>query len=157
MYCRNCANEVNDKAVACPKCGVNPHNEKKFCPSCGTETNANQVMCTKCGVSLIGTSSLAPAQDNSKTVAIVAHLTLVGWIVAIVLNSQNKTELGSFYLRQMLGLFIFSFIWIIPILGWIIGLLIFVLWIISFVNSLSGKMVPVPVVGAMFQRWFNGI
>ena len=64
MHCRNCGNEVNEKAVACPKCGVNPRSEKNFCPDCGTETKTNQVVCIKCGVSLadksfsIDTSSL---------------------------------------------------------------------------------------------------
>lgn len=55
MYCRNCGNEVSDKAVACPKCGVNPKTEKAFCSSCGVATNDNQVACTQCGVSLAGT------------------------------------------------------------------------------------------------------
>lgn len=54
MYCRNCGTEVNDKAVACPKCGVPPRLEKKFCPSCGTATNPNQIACTKCGSELSG-------------------------------------------------------------------------------------------------------
>lgn len=63
MYCRNCGNEVHDKAVACPKCGVNPRLEKKFCPSCRAETNANQVMCTNCGVSF--SSSAFPFDTSS--------------------------------------------------------------------------------------------
>ncbi|MEX6688179.1 zinc ribbon domain-containing protein [Danxiaibacter flavus] len=52
MYCRNCGNEVSDKAIACPKCGVNPRTEKSFCPSCGSPTASNQVMCTKCNAAL---------------------------------------------------------------------------------------------------------
>jgi hypothetical protein len=52
MYCRNCGNEVHEKAVACPKCGVNPRTEKKFCPNCGKPTAENQVLCVNCGVSL---------------------------------------------------------------------------------------------------------
>jgi hypothetical protein len=52
MYCRNCGNEVNEKAVACPKCGFNPRSEKKFCPDCGVDTDPKQVVCIKCGISL---------------------------------------------------------------------------------------------------------
>ena len=59
MFCRNCSNEVNDKAIACPQCGVNPRSEKKFCPSCGTATQPNQVLCTNCGVSLASTNPLS--------------------------------------------------------------------------------------------------
>ncbi len=43
----------------------------------------------------------APGED--KTVAIVAYLTLIGFIIAIILNGQKKTALGAFHLRQMLG------------------------------------------------------
>jgi hypothetical protein len=71
MYCRNCSNEVNEKAIGCPKCGMDPRKAKNFCPSCGNATVENQVMCTKCGVALankglsIDTGSL-PKFDASK-------------------------------------------------------------------------------------------
>jgi len=52
MYCRNCGKEVDDKAVACPGCGVPPRLERKFCFNCGTATQPNQAICTKCGVAL---------------------------------------------------------------------------------------------------------
>jgi len=57
MYCRNCGNEVNEKAVACTNCGFNPLTEKKFCHECGVETNEKQVVCVKCGVSLEDTTT----------------------------------------------------------------------------------------------------
>lgn len=60
MYCRNCGNEVNEKAIGCPKCGLDPRTEKNFCPGCGTTTNPNQVVCVQCGISL-GKQSLRPA------------------------------------------------------------------------------------------------
>lgn len=52
MFCKNCGNDVNEKAVACPKCGVNPRSEKNFCQHCGEATNPKQVVCVKCGLSL---------------------------------------------------------------------------------------------------------
>ena len=54
MYCRNCGKEVNDKAVACPACGVPPRTEKKFCHNCGCDTQSIQAICVKCGVNLAG-------------------------------------------------------------------------------------------------------
>lgn len=71
MYCRNCGKEVNEKAIACPSCGVPPRVEKKFCHNCGVETQGNQILCVKCGVSLSGTSS-----GKSKIAAGVLALTL---------------------------------------------------------------------------------
>ena len=49
---------------------------------------------------------------DGKTKAIVAHITLIGWIIALVLNSQQKDEYASFYIRQMLELIILKAIFI---------------------------------------------
>lgn len=92
---------------------------------------------------------------DGKTKAIVAHITLIGWIIALVLNSQEKDEFASFYIRQMLGLIILSFVTIIPILGWIIGIAILVLWILSLIGAASGEMKLTPIVGQYFQDWFK--
>ena len=48
--------------------------------------------------------------SDGKNVAIISHLWLLGWIIALVMNSTNKTEIGSFYIRQMLGLALLSFL-----------------------------------------------
>lgn len=53
MFCRNCGSEVQGFAVACMKCGCNPHTGKAFCPNCGAHVNENQVVCVKCGGSLV--------------------------------------------------------------------------------------------------------
>lgn len=94
---------------------------------------------------------------DGKTKAIVAHLTLIGWIIALVLNSQQKDEFASFYIRQMLGLIILNFVWIIPILGWIVGIVVLVLWILSIIGAASGEQKPTPVVGQYFQDWFKSL
>ena len=61
-YCTNCGNEVHERAVACPKCGVPPQLEKNHCNNCGEKLqNPNQVLCTKCGVSIGKTEQTTPA------------------------------------------------------------------------------------------------
>jgi len=77
MYCTNCGQQVDDKAIACPKCGVPPLMEKKFCHNCGTATQANQIICVKCGVSL-GKSG-AGAGGKNRIVAGVLGI-LLGWL-----------------------------------------------------------------------------
>ncbi|HLF63338.1 MAG TPA: hypothetical protein VI603_06285 [Saprospiraceae bacterium] len=94
---------------------------------------------------------------DGKTKAIVAHITLIGWIVALVLNSQQKDEFASFYIRQMLGLIILNFVWIIPILGWIVGIIVLVLWVLSIIGAASGEQKLTPVVGQYFQDWFKAL
>jgi hypothetical protein len=52
MYCRNCGNEVSEKAVMCVSCGTPPKAGDRYCHNCKAETNANSTICMKCGVSL---------------------------------------------------------------------------------------------------------
>ena len=95
--------------------------------------------------------------SDGKTIAIIAHLTIIGFIIALVMNSSNRTEFGSFYIRQTLGIFLLSLVWIIPVIGWIAGLLVFVLWIVSLVGALGGNQKPVFLLGDQFQDWFKSI
>ncbi|MFD2822341.1 YtxH domain-containing protein [Lacinutrix iliipiscaria] len=97
--------------------------------------------------------------SDGKNVAIIAHITIIGWVIALVMNSgDKKTELGSFYIRQMLGLGLCSLILsFIPAIGWIISLVFVVLWIISLIGSLSGEKKLTPVLGQYFQDWFKSL
>ncbi|MBK7133567.1 MAG: TM2 domain-containing protein [Bacteroidales bacterium] len=54
MYCRNCGNEVSEKAVMCVSCGTPPKAGDRYCHNCKAETNASSTICMKCGVSLKG-------------------------------------------------------------------------------------------------------
>jgi uncharacterized membrane protein len=100
---------------------------------------------------------------DDKTKSIVAHITLIGWIIALVMNQSDKGPNTSFYLRQNLGLMILALagsilgIAIYPLISTIIGIAVLVLWILSLIGSLSGEQKPSPVVGDMFQSWFKGI
>jgi TM2 domain-containing membrane protein YozV len=58
MYCRNCGNEVSEKAVMCVACGTPPKAGKKYCYNCKAETDPNAVICLKCGVSLQDNNSI---------------------------------------------------------------------------------------------------
>ncbi len=114
------------------------------------------------------TSNVAP-QDNGKTVAIVSYLTLIGWIIALILNNGNKTSLGSYHIRQSLMIIICGVVLgilniilgFIPVIGWIIGLVLglglFVLWVIGLVNAINGKEQPIPVIGEKANEMLKGV
>ena len=96
---------------------------------------------------------------DSKTKAIVAHVTVIGWIVALVVNQgENKDEFASFYIRQMLGLIILSVLLsvipIVNIIGWILAV---VLWIMSLLGAAEGTLKPTPLLGEHFQTWFSSL
>ena len=94
---------------------------------------------------------------ESKTIAIIAHLTIIGWIIAFVMNNSNKTEFGSFYVRQVLGIMLLGILSFIPFLGILIGLFSFVLWIVSLIGALGGHQKPVFLLGDKFQEWFKSL
>ena len=51
------------------------------------------------------------ANINDNTVGVIAYITLIGFIIAIVLNSNKEGEekkFGAFHIRQALGLIIFA-------------------------------------------------
>ena len=110
----------------------------------------------------------APAKEDT-TVALLAYITIIGFIIAIVMHSSKKTVLGAFHLRQMLGLIVTGFvIWIpcliisfipfvnfIMLLVWpLLGISLFVLWILGLIAAINGQQKPMPVVGEHYQKWF---
>jgi ElaB/YqjD/DUF883 family membrane-anchored ribosome-binding protein len=98
------------------------------------------------------------ALSDGKNVGIIAHLTIIGWIIALIMNGSNKTEFGSFYIRQMLGLSLIGIVlgWI-PVFNFIAALVLLVAWIMSLISALAGEMKPTFLLGAQFQEWFKGL
>jgi uncharacterized membrane protein len=95
---------------------------------------------------------------DGKTKAIVAHIYWIGWLIALIINSNQKDEITSFYIRQLLGIYLFSlvvtFIPLVNIVGWILA---FIFWILSLVGAINGEMKETPVIGKYFQDWFKGL
>jgi uncharacterized membrane protein len=109
------------------------------------------------------TTPPAAAQGEDKTVPILAYITLLGFIIAIILHGQKKSALGAFHLRQMLGIILMGacnivLVWI-PILGWlamlVLGICAFIMWIMGLIAAINGEMKPAPILGAKFQEWFK--
>lgn len=95
--------------------------------------------------------------NDGKTIALIAHLTLIGWIIAIVMNSNTTSEFASFYIRQVLGLGLCLLVIFIPILGWILSIGVIVLWMMSLIAAAGGEKKLTPVLGPYFQDWFKSL
>jgi uncharacterized membrane protein len=93
---------------------------------------------------------------DQKTTGIVAYLTWIGLLIALVMTKE-KSEYTSFHMRQSLGLCLLSVLGIIPFLGYLIIILVFILWIIAFIGALNGEKKLVPIVGEYFQDWFKSV
>ena len=101
---------------------------------------------------------------NGKTKAIVAHIFWIGWIISLIVNMNDKDELASFYIRQLLGIYLFSLavtitasLVNIPLLSSIGGIITLVFWILSLIGAIQGEKKEVPVVGQYFQEWFKSM
>ncbi len=143
MYCRNCSNEVHDKAIACPKCGVNPRSEKKFCLSCAAETNANQVACTSCGIALASPQfsfdavSLPKVDFNvflkSKTI-LFASIALIGCFLPWI-------KINAFIMVQNLNFFNLSKVVDVVPSSILVSFLLY-LFPLSLVGIIASEFVP---------------
>lgn len=96
--------------------------------------------------------------NDGKNIAIIAHITLIGWIIALVMNNEKKNEYASFYIRQVLGIMLLGLICsFIPIIGWFAWILVLVLWVMSLISALGGEKKPVFLLGTQFQEWFKSL
>ena len=96
-------------------------------------------------------------EDSKLFAFLAAFLSIVGFIIAMVAKKDDKYVMH--YAKQSLVIFVAAVIvavagWIlifIPIIGWIImwalNLIIAILWLFSWIYSLSGEMKEVPLVG----------
>jgi len=134
---------------------------------------------TKNKLTMENTQNQQPAnqQTDGKTIAIVSYLTFIGWIIAIVMHSSNKTAIGAYHIRQSLGLWCFSIalyivlfivqialLAIAPVIGIIFSFLWFIIWIgilvfwiMGLVNAINGNAKPIPLIGGLSEKIFAGI
>ena len=100
-----------------------------------------------------------------KDIAIISYITIVGLIIAFVMNNDKKHPFAYYHIRQVVGLVLTgAAIWvigIIPILGWLIAIigsiLMLIMWISGLINAINGKMQPMPILGKQYAKWFEGI
>ena len=101
--------------------------------------------------------------NNSKALAIITYITLIGWIIAFALNNKQKNALVLYHQRQALGiqLIYFSIAFVISITGLpslqVLFLGVFIYMIIGISNATNQLNKPLPLVGVYFENWFESI
>jgi len=101
--------------------------------------------------------------EAGKTTAIISYITMIGTIIAFVMNNDKKNSFAAFHIRQMIGLSILSLLnsFVISKLSAYaaggVGIVLFVFWIIGFIGAVQGQEKKIPLLGDMFQDWFKGI
>ncbi|HKK73899.1 MAG TPA: hypothetical protein VJ953_02400 [Saprospiraceae bacterium] len=103
---------------------------------------------------------------SPRTIAIISHLTIIGWVFALIKHREDRSQLSAFYLRQTLGITLLgvagtfignSFGSLGGPSSSIIGIAVFVFWIISLIGASNGEEKTVPLLGEYFQDWFKSL
>ena len=100
---------------------------------------------------------MARPSERSHILGIVAYLSLVGWIIALIFNSRRKSRFASFHIRQALLLHIFTLLKVIPVVGWLVAIYGVIFIIVGLIQAIMKKMEPTPLIGVYAQKWFRGI
>ncbi len=109
------------------------------------------------------TETKITVDNEGKNIAIIAYITIIGLIIAFVMNKEKKDPFAAYHIKQSLGLTLtglaLGLIGMIPILGWIINLVgifvLFYMWVVGFMNALNGKERPIPFLGEKYMEWFK--
>lgn len=101
---------------------------------------------------------------DGKLAAIICHFWIVGLVIGFVMNLNKKNYFTSFYLRQMIDMNLAQFLngvvvynYLGDTAGWIVGVLLFIGWLISLFGAFKEEEKLIPYVGEYFQNWFNQI
>jgi uncharacterized membrane protein len=141
-----------------------------FCSKCGAENPEGAKFCSKCGAELGAPAKPSEAVANPEAEsstglsANVAGLLcyVLGWVTGIIfVVLEKKSTFVKFHAWQSIMtfgvLFVASLIvsWI-PFVGWILGTLIgilsFILWLILIIQAGTGKMWKVPWAGDWAEK-----
>lgn len=102
--------------------------------------------------------------EKGKTPAITAYILIVGVVIAISMNSEDKNKFASFHIRQALGLSLtFISLGLIisnfnnPMIAVPMWIFVSVLWTYGIFSAIRGETKPLPLLGNLYQKWFKTI
>ena len=102
--------------------------------------------------------------EKGKTTAITSYILIIGCLIAMSMNADQKNPFASFHIRQSaghsimflsLGLIVSNFG--IPEATLALWIFMSVLWTYGIFTAVAGKTTPVPLVGALFQKLLKTI
>jgi uncharacterized membrane protein len=102
--------------------------------------------------------------QEGKTIAIISYITVIGTLIAFIMNQNKQNYFASFHIRQAIGIFVLgllvNFLQRYTDFGWLdmlLGIGVFILWIIGLIGAIQGEEKRVPLLGDQFQEWFRNI
>jgi uncharacterized membrane protein len=173
MFCPKCGVENTEGNKYCQKCGAalaaDAPKATGVCAKCGTKNAEGTKYCQNCG-SMLDTQAPKVAGSTTSLEPNIAGLLcyLFGWItglIFILIEKENKfvrfhamQSIVTFGAISMGSIVLFFLGWIpfigilFSILGWILGLLAFVLWIVLMVKAYQGERFKLPIAGDIAEK-----
>ncbi|MGL4582956.1 MAG: hypothetical protein ACRCVU_08245 [Flavobacterium sp.] len=100
--------------------------------------------------------------ETGRTMAVVAHLTIIGCLIAIFMNLDPKNRFSGFYIKQSFGIWLFFYALAYTVgnfNSWAVSgpfyFCFIIIWAYSFIGAVSKEVKPLPEVGVYFQKWFD--
>ncbi len=95
---------------------------------------------------------ITPAEiEDGKTMGGIAYFGLLGFLIAFLTKRENKYVM--YHAQQSLIIVICLLVVAIPVIGWLIGIGAFVLFIIGMLNGFKGEIKPLPMVGNLALKF----
>jgi len=102
---------------------------------------------------------------EDKNIAIIAYITVIGLIIAFIMNNDKKAVFPTYHIKQSLGIALTGLalfvVGMIPVLGWIVSFLgslgLLYLWVMGLINAINEKQKPVPWLGEKYEEWFKNL
>lgn len=162
----------------CPNCNAQLNDDAVFCVNCGAQLGANQnpqqnaqpqqnfyaqpMPAAPVVKTTDHTADFSPADvsDNKLFAALIYALSIVGIVIALLANLNNKSDYLKFHIKQGLKIFITDLIvafgsavlcWtcIVPIAGSICAAILLVVEIICFIQTLRNKSIEPPIISSL--------
>ena len=102
----------------------------------------------------------APSGLSDNAAGALAYVTIIPAIIFLIVEPYNKNSYIRFHSWQSIFLgiayFAIQILWVIPIVGWLICLLAFpvflVIWIIVLLKALKGERYKLPWIGDLAEK-----
>ncbi|OAB78138.1 hypothetical protein ULVI_11695 [Cochleicola gelatinilyticus] len=100
-------------------------------------------------------------QPSGKSKAIIAYITFIGMFIAYFMNRDQKHAFATWHIKNMFGLVLILLIsqviqaYVDLLIGEIIWVISFLLWVFSMIMAISNKQKAIPVLSEKFQQWFT--
>lgn len=91
-------------------------------------------------------AALSEGMLSARTTGIVAYLTWIGFIIALIIGDRKK---AMFHINQALIVNLFALLSAVPLVGWIWSLFMLVCWIMGLVYACREQEKEVPLIGRL--------